>query len=116
MAIYLYPLNDLSLEVKLKTVNSETGAKEALTTGTVTAFLATANTPTASAADATLSVSCVHIGSGKWLAQFDGATLTATLLNTLFSAATPYCIVQAAGDIRAYVELTYSASREATVS
>ena len=117
----LYPLNDLAFTVVLKKIDTTVGSATlgkaiALTTGTVTAFLATANTPTATAADASLSVTLTHIANGKWLVHFDGASLTASLLNTHFAAATPYMIIQATGDVRTYVELEYQASRPATLS
>lgn len=113
--IGLYPLNDLVLEVKLTKVNTTTGATEPLTTGTVTAFIANANTPTATAADPTLTGTCTHVGSGRWIIEFDAAILTAALLASLFASATPYCIVQVTNGTRTYIELVYAASRAATI-
>lgn len=116
----LYPLNDLGFTVPLKKIDTDSasatfGKAIALTTGTVTAFLATSDLPTAAAADATLVATCTHVANGKWLIHFDGAALTASLLNTHFAAATPYMIVQVSGDIRVAVTLEYQAARPASV-
>ncbi len=113
MATSLYPLNDLGLFVKLKDINATTGVVTPLTTGTVTAFLATTNTPAATAADPSLSVSATHISNGKWLVFFDAAVLTASLLATHFASNTPYLIMEYANGFRVYHEMAYSASREA---
>jgi hypothetical protein len=113
----LSPLNDIAFLVTLYEINATTAAREKVTSGTVTAFLATTNTPTATAADPTLSVSATYISAkGRWLAAFDGSTLTAALLATHFAAATPYLIVQKSGDVRIAVELDYAATRTVTVS
>jgi hypothetical protein len=111
----LYPLNDLTFLVTLKTVDPATGKVIALTTGSVTGFIAASNLPTASAADPSLTFTITHVGSGKWLVVMDAALLTAALLNTLFgSGATPYVILQLTGGFRAYIQLAYFASRQAT--
>jgi hypothetical protein len=117
MATYLYPLNDLALAVTLKTVDASTGDVSVLTTGTVTGFLATTNTPSATAADPTLVATCNYSTSrSKWIVTIDAAILTVSLLNTHFAAATPYLILQSANNFRGYVTLTYSASRQITVA
>lgn len=113
MATALVPLNDLAFFVKLQEVSTSTGAKSPLTTGTVTAFLATSNAADAIAADPTLSVSATHISGGKWLVFFDASVLTLSLLEGLFAAVTPYLIVQQSNGFRVYEELVYSESREA---
>lgn len=112
--INLYPLNDLSLLVTLKYVDSA-GAIQPLTTGVVSHFLATTNTPTATQADATLQGTATHINNGQWLIQYDAAVLTAALLATLFASQTPYLIVQQPNGVRGYVTLTYVPSRPITV-
>ena len=118
----LYPLNDLYFLVTLSQVSSTTGEVSALTTGSPTCFLATSNSPTATAADATLAGTITHVGTaaagnqGTWLVSFDAAALTAALLATHFATVTPYCIINLTGGIRVYVELAYSASRTATVT
>lgn len=115
--IPIYPLNDFALTVgPLKTVNPETGAKEPLTTGVTTAFLATSNEPTAAAADPSLSVACPHIGGGKWLVLFDAGVLTPQLLAQHFAATPPYLIISQPGAVRAYVECTYQPSRPAELA
>lgn len=113
--ITLYPLNDFLVKVSLRTVDSVTGIETPLTTGTVTAFLSTGNGPTATAADASLSVSATHIGKGVWLIAIDAAVLTPTLLDPLFASATPYLIVQQTGGVRVYAAVTYTTSRPAQV-
>lgn len=117
MATYLYPLNDLALELTLKTVDASTGAVSVLSSGTVTGFLSTSNSPTATAADASL-VATVNYSTTKqkWIVTIDAAILTASLLNTHFAAATPYLILESANNFRGYVTLTYSASRAITVT
>ena len=118
----LYPLNDLYLTVQLQQVSSTTGEVSALTTGSPTCFLATANTPAATAADPTLAGTITHVGTaaagnlGTWLVTFDAAALTAALLNTHFASVTPYCIINLTGGIRVYIQLAYAASRPATVT
>lgn len=110
----LYPANNLWLGVILRTVDPTTGALTPLATGTVVAFLATSNSPTATAADASLNATVSYIGqNGLWLVQFTGAQLDPTLLNTLFSATTPYVIVQQVGTTRIAQQLSYAASRPA---
>jgi hypothetical protein len=117
MSIYLTPLRDLTLEVVAKNyVASGTSiAQTPITSGAMSAFLATSNSPTASAADASLVGTCTHVGTGHWLVTFDAAILTASLLATHFAAATPYCIVQIPSEFRDYVTLTYRASAPATI-
>lgn len=117
MSVALSPLNDLSLSVTLKDVDPTTGATSLITTGTVTAFLAVSNSPTATVADATLNATVNYSGaSGKWTITIDASVLTAALLATLFASATPYLIIQRTNGVRVTVELLYSASRAATVS
>lgn len=119
----LNPLNDFTRKVKLQIVDTNSdsatfGKLIPLTTGTPVAFLATSADPDAEAADATLQVDCEHIGKGIWLAHFDAEILTVELLDSLFNGEvpeTPYLIVFAEGDVRAYEELEYERSREAKV-
>jgi hypothetical protein len=113
----LFPLNDLAFLVTLYTINPTTAAKEKITSGTVTAFLAAANTPTATAADPTLTGTVAYVSAkGRWLVTFDGAALTAALLASSFGSATPYLIVEKAGDVRIAIELAYTATRSITAS
>lgn len=117
----LFPLNDFAVRVTLKDIDTNPasptfGKSIPLTTGTVTAFLATSNDPTATAADGTLTMSPTHIANGVWLVSFDAALLTAALLNTLFSATLPYLIVQKPSGVRVYFDVIYQASRQGTVA
>lgn len=111
----LFALNDFIVKTALRVVNSATGVETPLTTGTVTAFLATTYGPTAAAADPSLSVSATHTGNGVWLICFAGSVLTPTLLDPLFGASTPYLIVQQPGGIRVYAPVTYVPARPALV-
>jgi hypothetical protein len=113
--LYLYPLNDFSVKIPLKDVDAS-GNIVPLTTGTVTAFFATSNSPTATTADGTLTTTATHIGGGKWLVQFDAAVLTAALLATLFASTLPYLIVQKPSGVRVYFDVIYAASRQGTVA
>lgn len=116
MAISLYPLNDLAVRVTLKVVDQTSGKVVPLTDGTVTAFLATSNSPTATAADPTLTTTGVNLNYGNYLIGFDGSVLTPTLLASLFATVTPYLIIQQPNDIRVYAELAYTPSRPVTTS
>jgi hypothetical protein len=111
----LYPLNDFAVKIILKTIDETTGAVVPLTEGTVTAFLATSNDPTATAPDPTLTTSGIHTKNGVWLALFDAAVLTPSLLDALFGSTPPYLIVQQPNGVRVYAQLTYTASRAAGV-
>src|SRR5690348_629197 len=112
----LSPLNDFAVKAKLKQIDPATGDVGPLTTGTVTAFLATSNSATATAADPSLSVDADHLGDGVWLVSFDGAVLTPELLDPLFGATLPYLIIEQDGNVRVYAPVTYSASRPAIVT
>lgn len=113
----LSPLNDLALSVVLKDVDPTTGATSLVTTGSVSAFLATSNSPTATVADSTLNATVNYSGAGgKWIVTIDASVLTASLLASLFASATPYMIIVRASGVRVYVELAYLASRAATVT
>lgn len=116
MAINLYPSNDLAVKVTLKVVNPQTGQIGPLTGGTVTGFLATSSSPTATAADPSLSVTATEVGSGVYLVAFDGSVLTPSLLASLFATVTPYLIVQEPNDVRVYAECAYLPSRPATTT
>lgn len=108
----LYPLNDFCVIVRLQKINQSTGERTPLTSGTVTAFLATSEAPTATPAHATLEMTPVHIENGKWLVFFDASVLTAALLASLFSGTPPFLIVQETYGTRTFARLAYSASKE----
>jgi hypothetical protein len=112
----IWPLNDFALKAKLKDIDSATGIVAPLITGTVTAFLATSNLPTATAADPTLSVTASNLGLGAWLIFFDATILLPSLLDGLFAATPPYCIIVYPSGIRVAVECSYQASRVVDVS
>lgn len=116
--IKLAPLTDLNIVVgPLKSVPS-TGTKAAITTGTVTGFLATSKSSSATAADAALQATLTYVGgnsdgeggtyeAGMWLFQLDASVLTANLLSTNFAATTPYLIVTRSNDLRWAFPLVY---------
>lgn len=116
MAISLYPLNDLVVKVTLKAVDPTTGRIVPVSGDTVIGFIATSNSPTAIAADPSLSVTANSIGGGVYLVAFDASILTPTLLATLFTTVTPYLIVQDTNNIRVYSQMVYTASRAAVTS
>lgn len=115
MAFELNPSNDLSLQVTLKTVDPDTQDILPLTEGTVLAFLATSDSPTATAADATLTTTCTYsTKKKKWLVPFQGSALTPSLLASLFASTPPWCIVTAnATDVRVAIDGEYVPSRVA---
>jgi len=117
----LAPLNDLDITIVLEDINTSTGTRTPITTGTVTGFLATSSAPDATAADATLSVSGVYVGgqtkvsgksgnydAGTWLFHLDASALTISLLDTNFLTATPYFIVSKSNAVRKVGRFTYS--------
>lgn len=112
--IGLYPDNDLVLEFNIRKVNTTTGKSEPVTSGTVTAFLSDSSQANATAADATLEVTPVHVGNGRWLATWQATALTRSLLGSKFAAATPYAHCVVSGDVRRYVQLAYSTSAPAS--
>lgn len=112
----LTPLNDFALTAEMRTPNLVTGKSEPLTSGSVTAFLATTNTQTATAADPSLSVICTHVGRGVWLAHFDASVLPLALLNTLFAGTGfAYCHFVSLNNVRKYVPVVYSATAPAEI-
>jgi hypothetical protein len=121
----LAPDNDLLRTFYLEDVDPITFAKTPVTTGTVTAFLAT--TKDGSAADPSLSISAVHVGVasptadeyalGTWGIEFDATILTSSLLATLFAATgKAFLVVEKAGAVRRYEQLTYATAIAATLS
>jgi hypothetical protein len=112
-----YAANDFIPAVTILDVDNA-GAEVPVTTGTVTAFLATSNSPTATAADPSLSVSATYTGAdGVWLAKFDKTVMLSTLLDAKFPAGvTPYLIVENTTGVRAFVKCRYKASRPATLA
>lgn len=113
----LYPLNDLSYEIRFRKQNPDKpGSTLPLEDGAVTVFLATSEAPTATTADATLSVSATHINNGWWRVTFEGNTLTAALMATHFASTSPVMIWTHSSGVRVAVLGTYSASREAAAA
>lgn len=114
--IYLDWENDKILKVRLKDVAEGSLTETPLTTGTVTAWIA--STPDGDAADPSLVGACEHVSDGNWRVAFDASMLDRTVLDGLF-AATPsacYCVVKQPGGFRTYIPLTYRPEgRPATV-
>jgi hypothetical protein len=112
----LYPLNDFAMYAKIPDINATTGAIEYIETGTVSAFLATSDSPTATAAHVSLTMSPTFVDAvNQWLVFFDASILTPAVLTPLFATVTPYLILQSSTGVRAVVRLTYDLSREAEV-
>jgi hypothetical protein len=112
----IWPLNDFALKAKLKDIDPATGVVAPLLTGTVTAFLATSNLPTATAADPTLSVTAANLGAGAWLVFFDATVLLPSLLDSLFAATPPYCIIVYPSGLRVAVACATPGTRTADVA
>ncbi len=112
----LHPLNDFAKYARLKTISSTTGEVTPLKTGTVTAFLSTGGAPSDVAADATLSMSAIHIKDGKWLIFFDASVLTLALLESKFATTPPYLILQHVSGFRVYYLGDYVVSRSGEVA
>jgi hypothetical protein len=113
----LYPANDFAKFLTgVKDINSSTGAlSDTPSTATITAFFSTANLPTSTASDPSLSVNAVWISGNKWLIFFDASVLTYTLLDSTFGSSAPYLIVDYNNGFREYFAGEYSASRAGTV-
>jgi hypothetical protein len=124
----LSPLNDLARTAYLEMVDND-GAVVPRTTGPIAAFIASSNSPTATAVDETLSVTGTHVGSsdegalypeGTWLFEFDGDSLTAEILQPIFAPASgaapvPYVIVTGPG-LRVVEKLKYLPARAAVIA
>lgn len=111
----LYPLNDFAMKVKLWDIDTTTLVKTPVTTGAVSAFLATSDSPTALPADPTLAMNPPHINGADWAIFFDATTLLPELLETLFALTPPYLIVVSPSGVRAALQLEYVASRPGTL-
>ena len=73
----LYPLNDFAMFAKIPDISSTTGAITYVETGTVTAFIATSDSPTATAAHASLTMNPGFVDAyNQWLVFFDASVLT----------------------------------------
>lgn len=116
MSIKLHPLNDLAYVATVKTVTAA-GALAPLETGTASCFLATSESPTATAADASLVGTATYTGvNGKWLVAYDAAALTPSLLASLFAAVTPHSILTFTDGIRVATPLVYEAANVVDVA
>lgn len=109
----LRPDNDFQRHVLIEETNSS-GVNVPVTSGTITAFLATSKGSNATAADATLSGSMTYIGGangiveGTWQFQLDASVLTRTLLNTHFGASlVAYLHFSKANSFRRFVPVEY---------
>jgi hypothetical protein len=124
----LTPLNDLDITIKLEDINTSTGTRTPITTGTVTGFISTSALINATTADAALSVSGVYVGgnpkvsgetgnydAGTWLFHLDASALTYSLLNGLFASAVPYFHVSKSNAVLRSGLLTYSSTAAGSV-
>lgn len=123
MTLELSPLNAFFATIYVPTVSLTDGVESGLSTGTMTAFLASSGDPDETAADGTLSVACTHIGqaspstgqfpTGTWLINFPKSILTVALLDQLFTSTAPYLIVEHSTSMRVETKLKYKRSRKA---
>lgn len=110
------PKNDCAFLVTLRLVD-DTGRYTNLSTGTLTAFLATSDASTATAADNSLVGSVVYTGAGgRWLVRFDASILTSALLASLFASTTPYIIIEGENNVRFAIEAAYSDTKRVEVT
>lgn len=115
----LNPLNDKTVTFQLSVRNSSTGVLTPVSTGSVSAIIATTDAPNATAADPTLTFNAVYIGGangfadGTWMVFIDAAVLTVALLAGLPRYL--YLIAIRTGDIRTVVQLENVAARYAAV-
>ncbi len=122
----LAPDNDLLRTFYLEDVDPTTFALTPVTTGTVTFFLS--QTKDGSAADPSLETSAVHVGVtvaatgqyvlGTWGLELDATILTAALLEPLFGPTNSnkaFLVVEKAGAVRRYEQLTYQSAYAATL-
>lgn len=114
------PLNDFGRIINIQTRGSD-GVLAALTTGTVTGFIANSNAGDAAAYDAGWSVSGTYVGAnggdlvaGDWFFSIDAAVLTVALCRAAFgNGETPYFIAQRTNGFRRYVKCKYSEADKA---
>lgn len=124
----LSPLNEFDRAIVVESINTSTGTKAPVTTGTVTGFLATSFDPEATTAHASLSVSGVYIGgqlkvtgetatyaAGTWLFHIDASVLTVALLDGLFLTTTPYFHVSKVDSNRLVFSLDYCRTATGTL-
>ena len=115
---YLVPGNDFLATFFIEEPDPTTFAKVPVTSGAISAFIATTNGPLATAAHANLVAVVTHVGViapvpdgdyplGTWSIAIDGAGLTQAILDPLFATATPYLIVDRVGDVRRYQKVVY---------
>jgi hypothetical protein len=110
------PLNDFSFIVPLKDVDPTTGKVVALTTGTVTFFLAITDDPAAATpADAAFQGNATHVGKGNWLIQLDAAVMTVAKMEAAFAATPPFLMIQKPSGFFVNLPLIYQKKKKAVL-
>lgn len=112
----IYPKNDFAKFVKGKDISATTGAVSDQTTGTVRAFFATSDLPTATPAHTSLDIAaCSYVTDKGFLVFFDRAVMDFTILDGLFASAVPYLIIDDGAGWRVAFTGEYVATRPGTV-
>lgn len=115
----LSPDNDLDVWFVLEDINTSTGTRTPITTGTVTGKLVTSPTSDTEA-HADFSVSGFYVGgnpkvsgqngnwpAGTWMFHIDASVLTSAQLTAYFQSATPYFVARKSNAVRKVGVLTY---------
>ena len=109
----LYPDNDLAFKVKLKQLNLTSGDVEAMTAGTVNAFLSATKGGTQSGM---LTTTLSSIGDGVWLGIFDASILPDSTIDPVFgTAAFAYLCLVFANGFKVWYTLPYVRYRDGIV-
>ena len=112
------PANDYVEYILLEDTDPETGVVGPVTSGTITGFLSTSNSSTATAIDPSLSVTGVYVGgannydAGTWMFIIDATVITAALIG---GKGTIFFIVQKPGAVRVYRKLKVLDARPAEI-
>lgn len=107
--------NDFALDVFVPKPKSSARGTEGATGMTIAGFLATSNASNATAADASLVITSTELSGGWYRITMDASVLTRTLMDTSFSASTPYLILTSTDNFRRYIELDYDDALAANV-
>lgn len=121
------PDNDMSIRVGPIYSVPSTGTRAAVTSGTITFFLAATKTATV-AAHVSLAGTATYIGGnddgngsthpiGSWLCQLDGSVMVRATLDTYFGAnAEAFLICVKASDITCVTRCEYEQSRDTVIT
>ncbi len=115
-SIRFSPKNDLAFTIPLWDVNTSTGVKTPLTTGSFDVFLAVTDAPDATPADASLvGVATFISATNRWLVFIDAFRLQdVALLDSLFTdGELAYVILEQTNNVRVAVPVLYQRAFDA---